>query len=115
MKIQPVTLIVTERGTPRLVHLILRRPFLSFQIVAFLNDLYLALDNILGNYDVFKVSSVHSFSIMRSCVPLNAQVGWLNDRERFVSDPFKTFQLFLPALVVFSSCLSIPETHARNV
>ena len=30
--------------------------FTFFQIVAFLNDLYLALDNILGNYDVFKVS-----------------------------------------------------------
>ena len=64
-----VTLRVTERGTPRIVHF--KATTSSFQIVAFLNDLYLALDNILGNYDVFKVSSV----IMKSRAPLNAQVG----------------------------------------
>lgn len=42
-----------------------------FQIVAFLNDLYLALDNILGNYDVFKVSSVTSKLVCR-LLPLPA-------------------------------------------
>ncbi|RMX38935.1 hypothetical protein pdam_00016427 [Pocillopora damicornis] len=52
------------------------------EIVAFLNDLYLALDNILGNYDVFKVETIGDCLLVVSGLPVrngNRHAGEIAD------------------------------------